>query len=234
MAYDPKTRTITIDSDSSYLADSGVHFVSTYREIAKSNDAPPAIRNDWKIIEEWLGCSGRDLNNEDMDRIRKAWYGYCAVGVAPSKETQPAFDMYSKMPSVKKFLKDKPPTYIMDIFDRMMASEEDIAKHKSAYFEEEMKPFKALFESMPKKQNKSNLQNIKQKLHTIPRVKRIFITFSICWSVWVIFRTSGYYEILGIELNSWNKDMFLVNLFAPPVFVFVLYKLLNWIRAAEK
>ncbi|MGB8408348.1 MAG: hypothetical protein WCE58_00365 [Gallionella sp.] len=96
MAYDPITRTISIDSDSSFIADTGVYLVSTYRNIAKSNDATPDIRHDCEIIEKWIGCSGRDMNNEELDRIRKAWYGYYAVGVAPSQALQPSLNKHGQ------------------------------------------------------------------------------------------------------------------------------------------
>lgn len=99
MGYDSDTKTIMLGPGSDFMADSGVHFVHVHRDIALKKDAPEAIRRDWSILQDWLGCAGRPLNEIDDENIRLAWMGYYAVGLAPSFNLQPAFDLFG--PSVR-------------------------------------------------------------------------------------------------------------------------------------
>jgi hypothetical protein len=47
-------------------------------------------------------------------------------------------------------------------------------------------------------------------------VKRI-ISLLLLWLLWVLFRTSGDYELFGFYLEGWSADSLLLNLFFPVV-----------------
>jgi hypothetical protein len=117
MAYDPITKRIFPDgSEISWSADQGVYLFHFYRDICLNGDAPPEIKHDWELVEKWLGCSGRNLSEDDFICIKKAWLEYYAVGVAPTTYLQPIFDEYAMPVGIKVRQKDKPPTRIMYLF----------------------------------------------------------------------------------------------------------------------
>src|SRR3990172_5917437 len=95
MTYDRKTNTIIVDKESDILVDSGITFIDELKMDSQRDNAPSSLVNDWKIIEKWLGCSGRELNDEDNDKIGKAWRAYFVIGLAPSEELQPVFTHFS-------------------------------------------------------------------------------------------------------------------------------------------
>ena len=80
MAYDRNTHTITVGKESEILVDLGVSWVDELRIDSQRDNAPSSLVIYWKIIEEWLGCFGRELNSQDNEKISKAWRAYFAIG----------------------------------------------------------------------------------------------------------------------------------------------------------
>lgn len=149
MSYDPKTRTITVeegDSEIQFLADSGKYFVSTIREMALS-EGTEEIKPIWNVLEDWLECSGRTLNETDLDKIERAWKAYISIGLAPSHRLQEAFDSFSNIRRAEgyDFKHDKPPTKVMDAFDKMLATDNEIAEKSKADVEKEAEEFSKIF-----------------------------------------------------------------------------------------
>lgn len=114
--------------DSASIADAGTVFISTLREIAATPDTPLTIKADWKIIEEWLHCRNRVFSAVDNQRIRNAWRAYLAIGLAPSVPLQPVFDKLSSdlKRQDPKYKDVKVPTPLMDVFDRLLATDAEI------------------------------------------------------------------------------------------------------------
>ena len=229
MGYDPKSRTITIDPGSEFVADSGVHFVHVHGDIARKANAPEAIKRDWEIIEDWLGCSGRDLSADDDERIRLAWMGYYAVGLAPSFELQPAFDLFATSHDVKTFRQHKPPTAVMDVFDRMLAKDENIAKKRAHDIEQEKEKMQTAMSALgrgakaptPTERNSPDFMRKSEQLRRL-----IFGIFAVCWFAWFYNETSGFKEVQPV---GW-----LIILSVPAAVFFALPHLLSFLAHAAR
>jgi hypothetical protein len=230
MAYDSETNRISVDKDSDFMADSGAFFINTLKRMAEETNAPSSLRNDWKVIEGWLGCAGRELTNDDSEKIGKAWRAYLAVGVAPSDKLQPVFTSFSNQCQQEGLahVAKKPPTEVMDVFDRLLATETEIKVKRARDFDNVRKRFKAVLQNNPRK------TKLRGRFESLSRNKRILIGITVAWAAWVISRTSGDYEILGVYLDNWEEDMFLVNLLLPPIVIWISFSLYKWINRADK
>lgn len=146
MAFDPQKNIITVGDGQDFLADSGQFFILTLKKFANdtnlSEKARRHSRNEWRVIEEWLGCQDRELNENDMDKIAKAWKAYLAIGLSPSAKLQSTFDHFhqSYKDEGYTFEMDRAPSAVMDVFDRLLATDKEIrAKQKADMAEEASK-----------------------------------------------------------------------------------------------
>ena len=229
MGYDPKSRTITIDPGSEFVADSGVHFVHVHGDIARKANAPEAIKRDWNIIEDWLGCSGRDLSAPDDERIRLAWMGYYAVGLAPSLSLQSAFDLFAATHDVKTFRQHKPPTAVMDVFDRMLAKDEDIAKKRAHDIEQAKTEMQAVVSATGGIRKVPALadRNSPDFLRKTEKLRRlIFGIYLVCWVTWFNQVTNGF--------NMMQPVGWLIVLAIPAAVFFALPHLLSFLARAAR
>jgi hypothetical protein len=111
------------------FASSGTYYLRILGTLATEQGTPQAVRNDWEAICRWVGS--RDvLSLANEQKINAAWQAYLATGSAPSVTLQPAFD-YAHRKWGKTRTSDKPPTYVMDVFDRMLATDQEIAHKRS-------------------------------------------------------------------------------------------------------
>lgn len=107
------------------FASSGTYYLRILESLATDQGSPQGVRNDWEAICRWVG--GRDvLSLANEQKINAGWQAYLATGLAPSVSLQPAFD-YAHGKWGKTKTVDKPPTYVMDAFDRMLATDKEIA-----------------------------------------------------------------------------------------------------------
>lgn len=182
MAYDSKTTTITLGEEPDFMADSGLFFVDVLRKEAARPGAPEALRKDWEILETWLGCAGRPLGPADNEEISAAWRSYCAVGVAPCKKLQPVFD------SLHNRFKEsgigigvnKPPTEVMDVFDRLLATDAEIRQKKQEDWDAERKNLEPLLRGLNGNQKPNWWRNKSGAFR-----KWVFLSF--VWAVGVVF-----------------------------------------------
>lgn len=65
------------------------------------------------------------------------------------------------------------------------------------------------------------------------KTKKIIVAFML-WFVWVWFRTSGGYEIVGIYFDAWDEDMFWVNFFLPPFVLLGGWRIILRLRSVSK
>lgn len=136
VTYKSDDNTIIIDEGSDFSADLGVFYIHTLKQMANEKDATTELKSLWNVIETWLDCKNRELSKNDDNKIAKAWKAYYAIGNSPSLELQPAFDMYSKKYREEGYCysSDKAPSEVMDVFDKLMATDEQIeAKRKSDF-----------------------------------------------------------------------------------------------------
>ena len=122
MTFDSKTRTITLGSKSSasdVLADMGADWIHMIRRAAALPDASSSLLSDWRTIETWLGCAGRELNQNDHAKIGEAVCSYFAKGRSPSAELESVFRSYAqRLKSENRVFADPPPE-VVRVFNRM-------------------------------------------------------------------------------------------------------------------
>ncbi len=231
MAFDKDTKKITVGGNYDLRGDYWVFFIHMLRKTALAGDAPAGQLEDWQVIEKWLGCKGGNITPVEEEKIGKGWKAYLAIGLAPSFKLQEAFDFYEKQykESGYSFKEDKPPTEVMDVFDRLLATDKEITAKKNHDWAEEKKKFEAVLKKLPK-----NKLTLKQRISSLSKNSRIFISASIAWFVWVVFRTADDWEILGIDLNYWDEDMFFANVILPILAVWLAFKTYKWVAGASK
>ena len=66
----------------------GVEAIETLRFFSARPDTPSSVLADWKTMESWLGCAGRELNNNDRAKISDAYRSYVIKGRSPSSELE--------------------------------------------------------------------------------------------------------------------------------------------------
>ena len=228
MAYDADTKTITIGLGSDFMVDSGVHFVHVHRDIALKNDAPVGIRRDWSILQDWLGCAGRPLNETDDENVRLAWMGYYAVGVAPSFNLQPAFDLFATQHDVTAYKKHRPPTAIMDVFDRMQASDEEIAKKRAHDIDAARSDVKAKLAPLEKQSalGPSAETQVPSFLRETEKLSRVvFAVLVIAWGMLFNSITEGF--------NSVKPVGWLIIIAVPLSVFFALPHAINFLKRSS-
>lgn len=221
-----ETRAIALDNDSDFLIDFGEMAIITSRTIANQPGAPLSIITDWKIIETWLNCSGREISIEDKKKIHGALKYYYARGVAPSETLQESFTSFAK-----QYQKDdikKPPIQILDVFDRMFATNTDIKCKQE--FDSKNSSNNIKYKNNPE----TKFNEILDYLKSLNRNKRAFISMTTLWFIWVLFRTINDYKIMGVRFDDWSEKMFLINLILPPIIIFGLFILYKWVKNADK
>lgn len=148
MTFDPKTSTISIGPNSDFLADSGEMYITELRQDAAHAEAPTSIKNDWETIRQWLGCVDGELTAANSAKISDAWKAYYAIGLAPSLQLQAVFDEISRQYRHRGTSFDRPPTNVMDVFDRLMANDGDIAAKRAHDIRAEHAQFDPLFHAL--------------------------------------------------------------------------------------
>lgn len=135
MTYDGKTNTITLGKTadkSTIIGDLGVSWIYELRSDAARPDVPSTILADWKIIESYLGCAGREFNQQDHAKIAAVVRSYYAKGISPSFALESQFESFSKWARSENWTLVQIPPELASVFDRMLASDEEIeVKRKS-------------------------------------------------------------------------------------------------------
>lgn len=114
------------------MANAGIFYVGMLRELAQDSKAPEATRKDWETLRAWLGNQDNELSAMDTDQISKTWHAYLAIGLAPSHELQPVFDSVRGLFNTAEAKRDRPPVEIMRVFDRLLASDDQIKAKRAS------------------------------------------------------------------------------------------------------
>lgn len=143
--FDPRTVTTTMLADadlSTFLHETGHFFLDTLTKVASEPGAPAAVLADVKTVLDWFGV--KDLatwNNMSLDqqrthheRFAEAFELYLFEGKAPSRELQPLFARFQRFlvqvyKSLSQFMQRRNlrmSDEVRGVFDRMIASEEEI------------------------------------------------------------------------------------------------------------
>lgn len=202
---------------------SGKHFVATLCTLARAPGAPKELIANWRVLEKWLGCANRPLSDNDLDTVGRAWRVYNAIGVAPSIKLQDSFSFYQKNLHniVDTTGSDRAPSEVMAVFDRMLATDDEIAiKRKLDTTSDVGGTYqRSWFE-------KSFLRT---KLNAFSKVQRLYISCVCAWLLWVTVRTWSYYEIAGIYLEQWDNDYYFANILIPLSVAYCAFRLYKWV-----
>jgi len=157
MAYDRNTHTITVGKESEILVDLGASYIDELRIDSHRDNAPSSLVIDWKIIEEWLDCFGRELNSQDNEKISKAWRAYFAIGRAPSEKLQPLFMYYSNQykKDGRTYSSDKPPAEVMHVFDHLLATDDEIKKKRESDWSSEKRNLESILNKVAARKSAS-------------------------------------------------------------------------------
>jgi hypothetical protein len=162
------------------MANAGVFYVGMLRELAQDAKAPGGTRKDWETLRAWLGNQDNELSAMDTDQISKAWRAYLAIGLAPSHELQPVFDSVRGRFNIAEAKRDRPPVEIIRVFDRLLASDDQIKAKRAS-------DAKAEGEKLAKIIGRSPSTNKKGLWSRQSRSVRGWIFVSVAWAAVALF-----------------------------------------------
>lgn len=139
---------------SSLIHESGHIWLEEMKEDANRKDAPRQLKDDWEIIKKYIGHEGNgSISTEAHETFAKQVEAYFREGKAPSAALKKVFDSFKQwLTDIYKTIKDLGVEInpgIHDIFDRLLATDKEIAvnKPKSEFGDNYLPPAKA-FQSM--------------------------------------------------------------------------------------
>jgi hypothetical protein len=133
VTYDSKTNNITLGrnaNETDTMVDLGLSWVYELRADAGRSNAPSSIVADWIALEAWLGCAGRELNQDDHAKIGDAFRSYFVRCKAPSAEMESAFRHFAEQAKRSNRVGVTAPLQIEGVFDRMLATDEEIQSRR--------------------------------------------------------------------------------------------------------
>ena len=194
--------------------DTGIFFVDTLRDLASEVDTPQRVKADWDVIQQWLGNDAALLTTEHKKRVRDGWKAYIAIGLAPNDKLQDTFDLLSAAllatePTCKN---QRPPTEVMDVFDRLLASDTEIAQKRAkdiAAEKERIRP--ALVRLSATASNKKDASGTAWKNR--PPEFRKWVFFSVIWFATVVLYTVVFDPFDHGAWRYWSEaDVFKVSM----------------------
>ncbi|WP_146204387.1 hypothetical protein [Massilia glaciei] len=189
----------------------------------RKSSCAPSIQTDLKTVFAWLGQDIGELTAQSEVLYRRGYLAYLSIGVAPSFQLQKSFDMAFAHPEARARAKHKPPEAVMDAFDRMFASDSEIAsKRKHDWEVETAQMSQALNKVRVSHSGTGWLVNF--VIGTTEKA-RLFRAVSVAWCVWVLLRTEIYFELVGFQFHQWDEEMLVANLLALPVLVYLSHYL---------
>ncbi|MCP4544344.1 MAG: hypothetical protein GY832_45110, partial [Chloroflexi bacterium] len=144
-SFNPQTFTINLFQSanlSTFLHESGHGFLEIMRTLALDENAPDQLRQDWQTILDFMGIDEMPESLTDAtpyhEKFARAFEGYLMEGKAPSAELRPIFrrfkdwlvDAYKDLRGLSRDAGHKVEVTpeIAAVFDRMLATDEEIAK----------------------------------------------------------------------------------------------------------
>ena len=134
---------ISFTDETDFLMKSGLHFVGELKHDASIPSSPEAVKRDWQILASWLGHDSGPMSSAQCDKVKSAWAAYLAIGLAPSFKLQSSFDHFSEQLNCSGGA--KAPTEVMDVFDRLLAADEEIEAKRRFDWASEKKRLAPIF-----------------------------------------------------------------------------------------
>lgn len=117
---------------STFIHESGHFFLEVYRDLAQAEGASPQLQQDFDALLKWLGVESADQIGVDQhEQFARGFEAYLGEGKAPTPELQSVFSQFKQwMLGIYRTLRNLNVELTDDVrgvFDRMLASEEEIA-----------------------------------------------------------------------------------------------------------
>lgn len=118
---------------STFLHESGHLYFEIMGTLAKENNAPQEIKDDYNTLLKFLDVQSKfDVGTEQHEKIARAFEAYLREGKAPSEELRSVFakfrvwltNLYKKLKDLNVELTDE----VREVFDRMLATQDEIAE----------------------------------------------------------------------------------------------------------
>lgn len=218
-------RVISIRDNSSFLRESGKMFVEELQQDALEANASDSLRRDWQTVSDWLDCASGKISADQLERVEKAWIAYLAIGLAPSANLQSSFDFISKQLG-DALEADRAPTAVMNVFDRLLATDVQITEKRKTDWKAEEARFRPIFDGMIGKAPQSWWRQQ-------PPIVRSWIFGSIVWMAFMTLYTV-YFD--PFDTSGWDymddKEMmqFALILIAPVGIGAVCYAYQRWVK----
>ncbi len=192
---------------------------------ASCSSASNEIRHDWAVVADWIDYQSGDLTLAQSQKLAKAWTAYLAIGVAPSAVLQSTFSHFSEQ-SGEEDKKDRGPTNIMDVFDRLLADDEKITAKRAADLKIEQERLRPIVDELNRRRQPSWRRRQ-------PPFVRNCIFLSIVWATFIFlyalffdpFDTGGW-----SHMDEAETTQFALIVLAPVGVSIVLYAYRRWVR----
>ena len=126
MPYNSRSGSVNLGANEDLVPEMAPHFVHMLRDLAADPSSPTQIKQDWAILQEWLGCDENGLTAEHDQKVTTAWKGYLGRGLAPSLRLQSTFlEFRAKLQSTGQPLAP-PLQHVVEVFDRFLATDDEI------------------------------------------------------------------------------------------------------------
>lgn len=127
------------ENSSTFLHETGHFFMHVMMDLAEDPMSSYEIKSDVQKIFEFLGVESRDqIGRDQHEKFAEAWEKYFMEGKAPAVSLESAFETFKGwMMAVYKFIRNMYPDVkmtdeIRGVFDRMLATEAEIAEARAA------------------------------------------------------------------------------------------------------
>lgn len=211
--------TTTVDA----MRATGPFFIEELKDDAEAPDSPPALKRDWFTVADWLDHKGGPLTLDQRLQITEAWIAYLSIGVAPSLTLQALFDRMSEDLAGETTI--RPPTAVLDVFDRLLATDDEIKIKRASDLRGERKKIQEVFQATVAKQP--------QQISARRRRMRKIVFISAIWA-FSVYLYAWLFDPLGVGgweyLEQEHFHRLLVIALLPPlaILVFGIYR--RWAR----
>lgn len=213
------------DDPADFHRQSGLVFLEILKEEAGQPDASDGMRRDWEIVARWLEHRSGSFTPVQSKRLEAAWTAYLSIGHAPSVALQKDFKMFAEqLAGTDK--RDRPPAEIMDVFDRLLATDEEIRTKRAADWKQTEAEFRPLVDNLRGKPRPGWWRR------QTPLVRN-WLFGSLVWAT-LILVTALFFDPFGA--GGWDRmnDEELVRLWlillAPLGVGFTFYAYRKWVR----
>lgn len=216
MGFDYKTNTVKLETSNpdEFPIETIIFYTRILGNFAKDPAAKSQIIRDAETLTIWLREDITNLSADAQKKLKTAYLAYLSLGRAPSYSQKALFEQFANKQDAKERVQYKPPTEILSIFDRMLASDAEIKEKRAA-------DHKAHSEKLSQIAAAARIVNsssqLKAKTETLSKWWNKYILLCVLWVAWVYVRTATEFELLGYYFDEWDKDMFLINALIVPV-----------------